>query len=120
MKESTLFSYITGYALSIALTVTAFLLVEIHFWSGHRVFTHEFLYIMIVVCALLQAAVQLVCFLHLGKRGNKMNSLIFGFAAVLIVIVVGGAIWIMSSLSSRMAPNEAQMLQYMDSQSGAL
>jgi cytochrome o ubiquinol oxidase operon protein cyoD len=120
MKESTIYSYVTGFVLSVVLTVSAFLLVEIHFWSGHRIFSHEFLYIAIVLCALLQIGVQVWFFLHIGRRGNGMNQLIFAFAVIIVVIVVGGAIWIMTNLSSRMAMTPDQMLQYMDSQSGAL
>ena len=120
MKEPTAASYTTGYVLSIALTLLAFLPVAVHMWSQHAVFSHAFLYAAIVLCALLQAAVQLTFFLHLGKRGNGTNRAAFAFAAVLVVIVVGGALWIMSNLNSRMAATPEQMMQYMDSQSGAL
>jgi cytochrome o ubiquinol oxidase operon protein cyoD len=120
MKEPTIATYTTGYVLSIALTLLAFLLVGVHAWSQHAVFSHGFLYAAIVVCALVQAAVQLTFFLHLGKRGNGTGRAAFAFAAVLVVIVVGGALWIMGSLNSRMAATPEQMMQYMDNESGAL
>jgi len=120
MKEPTITTYTTGYVLSITLTLLAFLPVAIHEWSRHAVFSHGFLYAAVIICALLQAAVQLTFFLHLGKRGNGMNRAAFAFAAVLVVIVVGGALWIMGNLNARMAATPEQMMQYMDSQSGAL
>ncbi len=63
MNEGTLAKYITGFALSIALTLAAFFVVLrpelFHFGSGAVVAA-------ILVLALAQLVVQLLFFLHLG------------------------------------------------------
>lgn len=120
MAHETSKTYLLGFALSLLLTLAAFGMVEAHVLSGHTVFAHELLYSAIAVFAVLQFAVQLIFFLHLGRRGNTLNVVAFAFAAVLVGIVVGGALWIMASLNSRMMPGPDQMLQYMQDQSSAL
>ncbi len=89
-------SYSVGFLLSLFITIDAYLLVShqdqlIH--GGLTVAT-------IITLAIAQLFVQLICFLHLG-RGSKprWNLIAFCFAALVVLIVVFGSIWIMSNLN---------------------
>lgn len=104
MPRATLNIYIVGLALSLLLTLTAFGIIEVHFWSHHAIFSHAFLYAAIVVLALIQFAVQVYCFLHLGRGADRdWNITAFSFALIVVVILVGGTLWIMSNLQSNMS-----------------
>jgi cytochrome o ubiquinol oxidase operon protein cyoD len=108
-KHSRLGTYITGYLLSIYLTLTAYLLVR------NRAFDHAWLVGFLVVLALLQFFVQLVYFLHLGlEKNSRWRLFVFGLMVLVVGILVGGSIWIMNNLNYRMTPQ--QMNNYMNSQ----
>lgn len=90
---ATLSEYVTGFGLSVALTLTAFGLVI--FDSIERIEVIA----AVVVLALLQLIVQLKFFIHLEhESGPKWNKLIFGFMALVVFIVVAGSLWIMANL----------------------
>lgn len=87
-------SYITGFLLSCVCTITAYLLVANHLLIG------GFLSLVIVGLGLLQLLIQLLFFLHLGKKSQpKWNMTVFLFLIFIIVIIVGGSLWIMSHLN---------------------
>ena len=99
LAHGTFKTYVLGFVLSLALSAVAFLFLQEHMWTGHRVFTHEFLYGEIIVLATAQLIVQLYFFLHLGKGTSaRMNAVILAFAFTVLVILVGGTLWIMSNL----------------------
>jgi cytochrome o ubiquinol oxidase operon protein cyoD len=91
----TLSRYLTGYVLSIALTLGA----------GGLVFyapTLPLLTATLVVLALIQFAVQIIFFMHLGQGTQQEgNVIIFALTLVIIVIVVGGTLWIMSNVNAQ-------------------
>ncbi|MEK7612778.1 MAG: cytochrome C oxidase subunit IV family protein [Patescibacteria group bacterium] len=92
-------TYITGFGASVLLTAAAFALVFQHTASGHVFPPHELAVSMLVVLALLQLVVQLVCFLHVGReRGPYWHSAALAFALIIVCILVGGTLWIMSNL----------------------
>lgn len=108
-------SYIVGFALSVALTLTAYLFVSAHVSSAHHDFSHHFLIGIVMLLASIQLIVQLVFFLHLDREPRPYwNLQVLLFAAGVIAIVVIGSIWIMSNLNYRMMPSEVN--QYMRSQ----
>ncbi len=92
--HGTMSSYISGFVLSIVLTLSAYLLVQRSYYS------HSTLVISVVVLALTQLVVQLLFFLHLG-RGSKprWNLIVFGFMLMVVVIIVFGSLWIMHNLN---------------------
>ena len=105
--------YLVGFILSLALTGTAYWFVLQH--------TFPFLFVVgwVVLLALLQFVVQVMCFLHLGRESVSRERLILLIcAAIVVLILVSGSIWIMVTLNSRMMPSSEQMTQYMDSQQG--
>jgi cytochrome o ubiquinol oxidase operon protein cyoD len=102
-------AYVIGFVLSLALTLVAYSLA-----TENSLPQIEFA-IVIVLLALVQFAVQLYCFLHLGtEAGSRARLFVLGCAILIVGILVGGSLWIMFSLNSRMMPDTAQMEQYMN------
>ena len=90
-------TYITGFLLSIIITVIAFCLV------GFSMLSTAALYITISILALIQLYVQLVFFLHLSTDSKaRWNFISFIFAVIVVLILVVGSLWIMFNLYSMM------------------
>ena len=110
-------SYVTGFILSIVLTLAAYFIVQIHVASEHSVISHAILIPAILILAVAQLLVQLFFFLHIGhETGPRWNLAILLSTVVLILIIVVGSIWIMNNLNYNMTPQQIQ--QYMIDQSG--
>jgi cytochrome o ubiquinol oxidase operon protein cyoD len=91
-------SYLTGFALALILTAIPFALVAAN--PLPRLVT----LIIISVAAIIQVLVHLRYFLHLDLTSTpRENLLAILFAAILIVIMIGGSFWIMFDLHGRMA-----------------
>lgn len=100
-------AYITGFILSIIITLTAYLLVMQHVTSHHLEIAHKILISIIVITALLQLLTQSVFFLHLGQEKKPhWNLMIFIFTVLIIIIIVGGSLWIMQHLNYNMNPSD--------------
>jgi cytochrome o ubiquinol oxidase subunit IV len=98
--RGTLISYIVGFVLSLVLTLTAYLLVS------HHVLTAGPLTAAIAGLAVIQLLVQLILFLHLGSEPKpRWNLVVSLFAALVVVIVVFGSLWIMNNLNYHMSPS---------------
>lgn len=94
-------SYTVGLLWSLGLTLLSFGLVMTH------VMAVRYLLPAIVVLAVAQLIVQLVYFLHLGTaRGQRSNSAIFLFTALLIAIMVSGSLWVMHNANINMMPTQ--------------
>jgi cytochrome o ubiquinol oxidase operon protein cyoD len=92
-------SYLVGLVLALVLTAIPFALVV----DGSLERTQTL--IVIAVAAVLQVLVHLRWFLHLDlTRTPRENVVAIAFAAILIVLMVGGSYWIMIDLDHRMAP----------------
>lgn len=90
-------SYSLGFIVSIILTAAAFLLVE------HHALPRNALIVTIVGFAVIQLAIQLIFFLHIGSgSGARWKVATFFLAVIIIFIVVGGSIWIMNNLNYNM------------------
>ncbi len=82
-----------GYTLSLLLVVAAY-----RFLTRYHL-THTHLVVTLFAFCIIQAIIQLVFFLHLGIESKpRWNLMTFLFAVIVIVIVVGGSMWIMSNL----------------------
>lgn len=111
--NGTVWSYSSGYVLSILLTLAAYFLVTRHTFSGWS------LGYVITALAVLQFFVQLVFFLHVGRRANRRwNLMALAFMIIIVFILVVGSIWIMHNLNYRMTPQ--QINQYMQDQDGGI
>ena len=97
--KATLRSYITGFVLSIVLTLVAYALVQDHVNSGHKNYSHDFIIAILIGLALVQFIVQAIYFLHLKKKGDaRWNLLAFLFMSGVVIVVVIGSLWIMANL----------------------
>ena len=89
----TLKAYITGFVLSVYLTIMAYLLVSRHLFSSHL------LVALIIGLALIQFVVQVYYFLHLGQETKPRWKLVtFIFMLGTVAILVFGSLWIMANL----------------------
>ena len=108
---ATLKNYVIGFISSIALTLAAYFLTYYHA-AGRGM-----LFFLLGLLALTQFVVQLIYFLHVGKEFSpKYKLMVTGFMILVVVIVVGGSLWIMFNLNRRVMPNVKQMQQYMNQQ----
>lgn len=96
-KEPSLKAYLWGFVLALILTVIPFALVM----GGYLPRTQALL--AIAVAAVIQVLVHLRFFLHLDLTETpRENLLAISFAAILILIMMGGSFWIMFDLNQRM------------------
>ena len=110
---SLMWLYVSGFVLSLAITVRAYFLAVNHTLAPTP------LTITLLVLAMLQFLVQLVCFLHLStSRESRERLSILICALILVSTLVVGSIWVMGNLNTRMSSDPTQMNQYMNSQSG--
>ena len=106
-------TYILGFLFSIILTLIAYGMATTHALSRAP------LLITLLILALVQFVVQLVCFLHLSTAQSSRERLIaMGAATIVVIILVSGSLWIMLTLNSRMMPSTQAMEQYMQDQVG--
>lgn len=98
MGEGTFKSYFCGFILSILLTLVAY------FFVVHRVLSGWGLIHTVVGVGIAQALIQLLYFLHLGKEPKpRWNLLVFIFMVAIVIILVGGSLWIMYHLNYNMS-----------------
>ena len=111
VARGTLRSYVTGFVISIVVTLTAFGLVELHVLHGHESISHEILIPLLIIFAIVQLVVQLVFFLHLGKGSSAgWNLVVLAFALLIVAIVVGGSLWIMHNLQHTSSPTSEMFM----------
>jgi cytochrome o ubiquinol oxidase operon protein cyoD len=90
-------TYASGFVLSLALTAVAFWLVM------NGTFPRTAVLFGIVAAAVEQILVHLHYFLHLDTSSEaRWNVLAILFALLIMILFVGGSIWIMINLSYRM------------------
>lgn len=96
-RDPLLRAYLTGFALALALTIVPFALVMF------KVLPEVPALAVVAVLAVVQMGVHLHYFLHLDFSASERNNVVsLAFAAVLIVIMAGGTIWILYNLHYRM------------------
>ena len=89
-------TYIVGFALALILTVIPFAIV---YWA---LLPATSALAIIAVAAIAQIVVQLRYFLHIDfKTTARENLVALFFAAFLIIVMVGGSLWIMFDLHYR-------------------
>lgn len=113
MNEGTLKSYITGFVISIVLTLAAYFAVVDH------LFYSWILIGAILALALAQFIVQVFFFLHIGaETGQRWKLGAFIFTIGLVLIIVIGSLWIMNHLNYAMMASPTLMNQYIQNQQG--
>jgi cytochrome o ubiquinol oxidase operon protein cyoD len=97
--------YVVGLLLAAGLTVASFLVVGTDLIWGPGI------PIALAVLAVAQMGVHLVFFLHITTApDNTNNVLALAFGVLIVVLVIGGSIWIMNHLGENMLPMD-QMMQ---------
>jgi cytochrome o ubiquinol oxidase subunit IV len=92
-------SYGVGLILALLLTAASFWIVVSGIASSSTVVAG------VVALGLVQIVVHLVFFLHMnGSSAQRWHLITFMFAALVIVILVGGSLWIMYHLNHNMMP----------------
>jgi cytochrome o ubiquinol oxidase operon protein cyoD len=96
--------YVWGLCLCLLLTLVAFLAVVQQWLTGWYVV------FLILGLALIQAAIQLKFFLHVGEETEpRWQFVAFWFTVLVVFILVGGSLWIMYNLNHRVMPMGAQL-----------
>lgn len=93
-------TYVIGYVLALILTLIPFAIVA---WSDLTRMTQ---WVVIGICALIQVVVHFRFFLHVSLAKQKREDLhLILFTMLILVIMVGGTLWIMFSLYTRVMPS---------------
>lgn len=100
--EKSLASRTIGFAASLILTLTAFLIIYnpgfFHLGAGAAIN-------VILILALVQSIVQSIFFLNvLSEKGTRWNLVVFASTISIILIIIVFSIWIMHHLNYNMTP----------------
>ncbi|WMY96099.1 MAG: cytochrome o ubiquinol oxidase subunit IV [Arsenophonus sp.] len=96
-KKNSIKTYLTGFILSIILTIIPFWMVINNTTSYNKIIYS------IIITAIIQILVHFVYFLHINATSNKnWNIISLIFTIVIITIIVIGSIWIMYNLNINM------------------
>jgi cytochrome o ubiquinol oxidase operon protein cyoD len=100
-EHGTTLSYFIGFVLSLIFSFIPYYMVTEEIVTGNT------LYFTILCFAFVQMIIQITFFLHIG-RGPKPNWNLFFFGATFVVIlmVVGGSVFIIDNLHYNMSPEE--------------
>ena len=90
-------SYVWGISLALLLTLMPFALMH---WA--EIIPRFQLLILIGAFALVQMIVHFVFFLHINFRQKREDLQLILFSTLLLIIMVGGTLWIMGNLALRM------------------
>jgi len=97
ISRGSLRTYLTGFVLSLILTAIPFALVMSGTWSPAATLAGIF------SAGLVQILVHLHYFLHLDtSSAARWNLLALIFTFLIMILFVGGTLWIMSNLNYRM------------------
>lgn len=100
-EHGTTQSYIIGFLLSLVFTAIPYYLVV------NKSFSSTALLTTIMGFAVLQMSVQIYFFLHLGRGPKPLYNVVFFVSTIgIILVVVGGSIFIMNNLHYNMTPVE--------------
>ncbi|MBS4170948.1 cytochrome o ubiquinol oxidase subunit IV [Neochlamydia sp. AcF95] len=95
-------SYGIGFALSLVLTLAAYIIVQEHLLTG------KVLVVALVSLGVMQALIQLLFFLHLKEENKpRWNLVALAFMIGVIAILVVGSLWIMNDLDERLMSMQA-------------
>jgi cytochrome o ubiquinol oxidase subunit IV len=96
--------YLTGLGLAVLLTATSF------FIAGTHLVWQPSIPVALVVLAIAQMGVHLVFFLHITTGpDNTNNVLALAFGILIVILVIGGSLWIMANLNHNMMPMDQIM-----------
>lgn len=92
-------NYLIGLALAVALTAASFA------FAGSGVIWGPALPVALMVLAIAQMGVHLVFFLHITTGPDSTNNVLaLAFGVLIVILVLGGSLWIMANLNHYMVP----------------
>lgn len=99
--------YVIGLALASLLTATSF------FVAGTDLVWQPSIPVAIIVLAIAQMGVHLVFFLHITTGADNTNNVMaLAFGLLIVILVIGGSLWIMANLNQNMMPmNQIMQMQ---------
>ena len=93
-------TYLTGYVLAILLTLAAFAAVMF------KLFPPDITTAIIASAAICQAIVHMWFFLHMFRKSTPFwNTIAFAFTVLVIMLLIGGSLFILLSANYNMMPN---------------
>jgi cytochrome o ubiquinol oxidase operon protein cyoD len=96
--------YLTGLGLAILLTATSF------FIAGTDLVWQPSIPVALIVLAIAQMGVHLVFFLHITTGADNTNNILaLAFGVMIVVLLMGGSLWIMANLNHNMLPMDQLM-----------
>jgi cytochrome o ubiquinol oxidase operon protein cyoD len=96
--------YLVGLALAVLLTATSFYI------AGTDLVWTPSIPVALVVLAIAQMGVHLVFFLHITTGPDNTNNVMaLAFGVLIVVLVIGGSLWIMANLNHNMMPMDQLM-----------
>jgi cytochrome o ubiquinol oxidase subunit IV len=96
--------YLVGLGLAAGLTATSF------FVAGTDLVWAPSIPVALVVLAIAQMGVHLVFFLHITTGPDNTNNVMaLAFGVLIVILVIGGSLWIMANLNHNMMPMERIM-----------
>lgn len=96
-SRDALFSYVTGFALSIVLSCIPYVMVT------EQMFGKSSLMVGVILFAVAQLVIQVVFFLHLPvKKKPYWNIVVFVYTLLIVAFLVVGSLWIMYHLNYNM------------------
>ena len=96
--------YLVGLGLAILLTATSF------FIAGTDLVWQPSIPVALIVLAIAQMGVHLVFFLHITTGADNTNNVLaLAFGLLIVILVIGGSLWIMANLNHNMMPMDQIM-----------
>ena len=96
--------YLAGLGLAILLTATSF------FVAGTDLVWQPSIPVALVVLAIAQMGVHLVFFLHITTGADNTNNVLaLAFGVLIVILVIGGSLWIMANLNHNIMPMDQLM-----------
>lgn len=97
-------AYLVGLGLAVLLTAVAFFIARTNLVWGPSI------PVALVVLAIAQMGVHLVFFLHITSGPDSVNNVMaLAFGVLIVMLLLGGSLWIMSNLNHNMLPMDRTM-----------
>ena len=102
--RSRVLGYVIGLGLAILFTATSF------FIAGTDLVWQPSIPVAIIVLAIAQMGIHLVFFLHITTGADNANNVLaLAFGILIVILVIGGSLWIMANLNQNMMPMDQLM-----------
>jgi cytochrome o ubiquinol oxidase subunit IV len=102
-------SYTVGLGLAIVATIASFVVSQTGLlWAPG-------IPVGLVVLAIAQIGVHLVFFLHLGSGSDNTNNILaLAFGVLIVLLIIGGSIWIIANINDNTMPSAVLMNMHIE------